>query len=80
MTKADILDSVFEVYGHELSNCRSSFSARKESPVPMLSINKAFRSWNKFYNEEMEDCVKQRTKAAEKVVIKKENKDDDSGE
>lgn len=80
MTKADILKSVFDVYGHELKNCRSSFSAKAESPVPMLDINKAFRSWNKFYIEYMEYCVQERTKAAKAVVTKKEKENDDSDE
>ncbi len=80
MTKAEILESVFGVYGHELKNCRSSFSAKDESPVPMLAINKAFRSWNKFYIEYMEYCVQERTKAAEVVVTKKESVDDDVSE
>lgn len=75
MTKTKIIEQVFDVYGADLQNNRSLFSAQTKSPVAMLSINKAFGSWNKFYRDYIAYVANVRKEqAAAKVVTKKTKK------
>jgi hypothetical protein len=76
-SRKDILEDIFKVYGFELPNDRSLYSATVKSPVPVLQINKAFKSWRAFYEEYLVHCAMERRKAATEKVVTKKAKDED---
>lgn len=65
-----IIKQIYAVYGSNLPETRSRYSASPDKPLNMLAITKEFKTWAKFVLEYNKYAISQRN-AAPKTIEKK---------
>lgn len=64
-----LIKAVFDTYGNDIPRERHLFSAKEESPVSVLEINKEFGSYKRFMQAYHAYCANKR-KMETKIVTK----------
>lgn len=66
----EILEKIYTVYGDNLPVGTSEYSAVEASPVTVLDLKKAFKTYENFKLEYTKFCMAKRAEAAKAVVQK----------
>ena len=65
-----IIKDIYAVYGSNLPETRSKYSASPDKPLSMLAITKEFKTWRQFVLEYNKYAIAQRN-SAPKTIEKK---------
>lgn len=72
----EILEKIYAVYGDSIPEGTSEYSAVAASPVTVLEVKKAFKSYENFKLEYTKFCMAKRAEKAAKLVTKPEGTKD----